>query len=168
MASSQFNCTQEMLSIVAMLNVPNPFIRPNNEKKGADAAKAELDHEEGDHLTLLNVYQLYKQNESNAAKWAYENYLNIRCLKSADNVRSQLERYMVKMGLPSTSTPFDDKSYYVNIRKAMTAGFFMQVGHLEKSGHYLTIKDNQVPEFNSVGTTASVMLSQQQAKVDSI
>jgi len=24
------------------------------------------------------------------------------------------------------------------------AGFFMQVAHLERSGHYLTIKDNQV------------------------
>lgn len=143
MASTQFNCTSEILSIVAMLNVPSPFIRPNNDKKGADAAKQALDHEDGDHLTLLNVYHLYKENEGDP-KWCYENYLNLRCLKSADNVRAQLERYMHKFGMVSTATPFDDKNYYTNIRKALTAGFFMQVGHLEKSGHYLTIKDNQV------------------------
>jgi hypothetical protein len=29
--------------------------------------------------------------------------------------------------MPMVSTPFEDKSYYVNIRKAITAGFFMQV-----------------------------------------
>jgi hypothetical protein len=32
------------------------------------------------------------------------------------------------MNLRLVSTPFDDKSYYVNIRKAVTAGYFMQVG----------------------------------------
>lgn len=26
----------------------------------------------------------------------------------------------------------------------MLAGYFMQVAHLEKTGHYLTVKDNQV------------------------
>lgn len=98
---------------------------------------------------MLNVYHLYKQSESEAdekgtQKWAYENYLNLRCLKQADNVRQQLERYMVKMDLVSESTPFDDSNYYVNIRKALTAGYFMQIAHLEKSGKYLTVKDNQV------------------------
>lgn len=32
----------------------------------------------------------------------------------------------------------------MNIRKAVLAGFFMQVAHAERAGHYLTIKDNQV------------------------
>ena len=26
----------------------------------------------------------------------------------------------------------------------MLAGYFMQVAHLERTGHYLTVKDNQV------------------------
>ena len=47
------------------------------------------------------------------------------------------------MSLGST-TSFESPKYYPNIRKAMAAGFFMQVAHLERSGHYLTIKDNQV------------------------
>jgi hypothetical protein len=29
-------------------------------------------------------------------------------------------------------------------RKSITSGFFMQVAHLERTGHYLTAKDNQV------------------------
>ena len=42
------------------------------------------------------------------------------------------------------STEFTSKSYYVNIRKALVSGYFMHVAHLERSGHYLTVKDNQV------------------------
>ncbi len=40
------------------------------------------------------------------------------------------------------------KDYYNNIRKALCEGFFMQVAHLEKSGHYLTVKDNQVVQLH--------------------
>jgi len=63
-------------------------------------------------------------------------------MKSADNVRTQLTRIMQKFNLPLKSTPFESKEYYVNIRKALVAGFFMQVAHLER-GNYVTIKDNQ-------------------------
>jgi len=75
--------------------------------------------------------------------WCYENFINFRSLKSADNVRQQLARIMDRFNLRRTSTEFTSKDYYVNIRKALVQGFFMQVAHLERTGHYLTIKDNQ-------------------------
>jgi len=56
--------------------------------------------------------------------------------------------------LPLVSTDFNSKEYYVNIRKALVAGFFMQVAHLERNGHYLTVKDNQVAVLHpSTGMT---------------
>ena len=42
-----------------------------------------------------------------------------------------------------SSTEFTSPDYYLNIRKALVSGFFMQVGHLEKNWT-LTIKDNQI------------------------
>lgn len=77
--------------------------------------------------------------------WCYENFVNQRALKSADNVRQQLVRIMSRFTLKLCSTDFNSRDYYVNIRKAMLAGYFMQVAHLERTGHYLTVKDNQVP-----------------------
>jgi len=47
------------------------------------------------------------------------------------------------MNVKLVSTPFEDKHYYTHIRKAVTAGYFMQVAHLERAGQYLTVKDNQ-------------------------
>ncbi|KAK4523669.1 hypothetical protein GAYE_PCTG71G1565 [Galdieria yellowstonensis] len=141
--SPQFQCSNEILSIVAMLSVPNCFLRPRDAQKKADAAKARFTHSEGDHLTYLNVYYAYKHNNEDP-NWCYQNFLNYRSLKSADNVRSQLEGLMNKLNLPLVSTDFQSGDFYVNIRKALVNGFFMQVAHLESSGYYLTVKDNQV------------------------
>lgn len=131
-------CDNQFLSLV-----PNCFIRPREAQKAADEAKARFGHIDGDHLTLLNVYHAYKQNNEDAS-WCYDNFVNNRALKSADNVRQQLVRIMARFNLKLCSTDFNSRDYYVNIRKAMLAGYFMQVAHLERTGHYLTVKDNQV------------------------
>jgi HrpA-like RNA helicase len=65
-------------------------------------------------------------------------------MKAADNVREQLARIMKRFNITLNSTEFTSKDYYVNIRKALLSGYFMQVAHLERTGHYLTVKDNQV------------------------
>lgn len=90
-AAPEFRCSNEILSVAAMLSVPSIFMRPREAAKAADEAKARFAHVDGDHLTLLNVYHAYKQNGEDA-DWCYQNFLNLRSLKSADNVRSQLVR----------------------------------------------------------------------------
>jgi len=146
-ASTEFNCSNEILSITAMLSVPQVFVRPPEAKKAADEAKMRFAHIDGDHLTMLNVYHAFKQNKEDP-QWCYDNFVNYRSLKSADNVRQQLSRIMDRFNLKRTSTEFTSKDYYVNIRKALISGHFMQVAHLERTGHYLTIKDNQVVQLH--------------------
>uniref|UniRef100_A0A183BVI5 RNA helicase n=1 Tax=Globodera pallida TaxID=36090 RepID=A0A183BVI5_GLOPA len=142
-ASTDLCCSNEILSITAMLSVPQCFVRPNEVKRAADEAKARFAHVDGDHLTLLNVYHAFKQHREEP-QWCYENFINYRALKNADDVRMQLAKIMDKFNLKRVSTDFNSRDYYINIRKALVAGFFMQVAHLEKSGHYVTIKDNQL------------------------
>ena len=80
--SPEFKCSNEILTITAMLSgelrcslfhtpshnisidpsVPNVWVRPNNQRSQADAAKAQLTVPDGDHLTLLNVYNNYMQS----------------------------------------------------------------------------------------------------------
>lgn len=136
-------------------------------KKQADESKMRFAHIDGDHLTLLNVYHAFKQSKltqfhrlllmltfqlsflgNEDPQWCYENFVNYRSLKSADNVRQQLARIMDRFNLKRTSTEFTSKDYYINIRKALVQGFFMQVAHLERTGHYLTIKDNQIVQLH--------------------
>lgn len=132
-----------MLTIVAMLSVPNIFMRPKEAAKAADEAKAQFSHTDGDHLTLLNAYYAYKQN-GDSKEWCYDNYINYRSIQSAANVREQLSRILVKLHVPIVSGDFNSPNYYDNIRRCLTNGLFMQVAHLQKQGHYLTVKDQQV------------------------
>ncbi|KAH1136187.1 hypothetical protein GYH30_026601 [Glycine max] len=44
---------------------------------------------------------------------------------------------MARFNLKLCITDFNSRDYYVNIRKAMLAGYFMQVAHLERTGHLL-------------------------------
>eukprot|EP00752_Nemacystus_decipiens_P013009 g11509.t1 len=143
LASPDYGCSNEVLSIVAMLSVPQVFMRPKEAQKAADEAKAEFAHIDGDHLTLLNAYHAYKQN-GGSKDWCFTNFINSRSMASAENVREQLGRLMGRLELRMVSTEFTARDYYTNIKKALTAGMFMQVAHLERSGHYLTVKDNQV------------------------
>ncbi|XP_074274645.1 putative pre-mRNA-splicing factor ATP-dependent RNA helicase DEAH2 isoform X3 [Silene latifolia] len=151
--SPEFNCSNEILKISAMLSVPNCFVRPREAQKAADEAKARFGHIDGDHLTLLNVYHAFEEKSKSAFKekkedsvsnWCYENFINFRAMKSAENVRRQLADIMRRCNLKCCSNDFSSRDYYPNIRKAMLAGYFMQVAHLERTGHYLTVKDNQV------------------------
>jgi pre-mRNA-splicing factor ATP-dependent RNA helicase DHX15/PRP43 len=140
--SVKYKCPDEILTIVSMLSAPVVFVRPRKQQKEADGAKANFAHEDGDHLALLKVYQAYKENEEDE-NWCWQNYLNSRSLKSADNVRKQLAKLMEKHGIELIPFPRDHHDYSRNIRKALVAGFFTQVAHLERKGDYLTVKDNQ-------------------------
>ncbi|CCJ31078.1 unnamed protein product [Pneumocystis jirovecii] len=141
--SPEFYCSNEILSLTALLSVPNVFMRPSTAKKRADEMRQVFAHPDGDHLTLLNVYHAYK-GVNGDANWCYEHFLSHRSLQSADNIRAQLKRTMEKNDIDLVSTPFDDKKYYDNIRRALVSGFFMQVAKKSQSDkNYLTVKDNQ-------------------------
>ncbi|EPQ53153.1 P-loop containing nucleoside triphosphate hydrolase protein [Gloeophyllum trabeum ATCC 11539] len=141
--SPEFKCSNEILTIVAMLSVPNVWVRPPSQRKEADAAKQMLTVPDGDHLTLLNVYNQYVANGQDK-NWCWQSYLSARALQQADNVRAQLQRNMEKFDIDLVSIQ-DSNKLYTAIRMALVCGFFMQVAHKEgEKGNYLTVKDNQV------------------------
>ncbi|KAF4635844.1 hypothetical protein G7Y89_g2245 [Cudoniella acicularis] len=145
-SSPEFFCSNEILSLTALLSVPQLFVRPASAKKRADEMKALFAHPDGDHLTMLNVYHAFKGPEAQAdpKRWCHDHFLSLRALQSADNVRQQLKRIMETNEIDLVSTDFNDKDYYTNIRRALVAGFFMQVAKKDPAGKaYKTVKDDQ-------------------------
>lgn len=144
-SSPEFGCSNEILTIVATLYVPNIWQRPRNHVREADAAKEMFNVPESDHLTLLNVYNRYILNKYDES-WARMNYLSERTLSEAENVRNQLQRIMERLDIDLVSLD-DETQLFLNVRKALVSGFFMQVAHREGSGtrvSYTTVKDHQV------------------------
>lgn len=148
--SPEFYCSNEILSITALLSVPQIFVRPIAHRKRADEMKSLFAHPDGDHLTLLNVYHAFKgpDAQENPQQWCKDHFLNYRALQSADNVRLQLQRTMERMEIDLVSTPFEDKRYYENIRRALLSGFFMQVAKKARQGRNLYNTVNTVNDPN--------------------
>jgi pre-mRNA-splicing factor ATP-dependent RNA helicase DHX15/PRP43 len=149
LSSAEIGCTNEALTVAAMLSVPQPFMRPKGQEAEANEAKAQFVHADGDHLALLNVYNKYVES-GQSSDWCWENYVDFRPMKQATSIRSQLENIVRRLGLPLVSPRPGSREYFTAVRKAIVAGFFMQVAHLDRtlSGHYLTVKDNQVVQLH--------------------
>eukprot|EP00173_Palmaria_palmata_P003151 Plantae.Rhodophyta-Palmaria_palmata.ctg3272.p1 GENE.Plantae.Rhodophyta-Palmaria_palmata.ctg3272~~Plantae.Rhodophyta-Palmaria_palmata.ctg3272.p1 ORF type:complete len:257 (+),score=52.47 Plantae.Rhodophyta-Palmaria_palmata.ctg3272:95-772(+) len=133
-----------MLSIMAMLSsAQNCFLRPKESRKEASAARDIFVSPDGDHLTLLRVYREYLQSGS-SDKWCYDNFINARSLKSAANIRNQLQKIALRQDIQLTSRHYQDKHYSSKIRQALLSGYFMQVAYKDnRAGQYLTVKDQQ-------------------------
>ena len=145
-SSPEFYCSNEILSLTALLSVPQIFVRPASARKRADEMKSLFAHPDGDHLTMLNVYHAFKgpEAQNNPKQWCHDHFVSLRALQSADSVRQQLKRIMETHEIEFVGVPFEDKNYYTNIRRALVAGFFMQVAMKEgNSKTYVTVKDNQ-------------------------
>ena len=61
LAGRKFGCLDEILTIVSMLSVPSVFFTPKGRKEEAESMREKFIYPESDHLTLLNVFNLWSQ-----------------------------------------------------------------------------------------------------------
>lgn len=131
-----------MAVLSAMLSVPSAFVRPREQRVDADAAHARFTSSFGDHMTLLNVFYAFTAAKEDPG-WCWESYLNARALKQAVSVHRQLINTLTRLNLPVIDADRASPSYSTRIRRAILAGYFQQVAHLQTNGSYRTLKDHQ-------------------------
>ncbi|DBA76854.1 TPA: hypothetical protein ACH3X2_008868 [Trebouxia sp. C0005] len=140
-ASVDLGCSEEILTIVGMLSAQNIFYRPREKQAQADQKKAKFFQPEGDHLTLLAVYEAWKTSKF-SNPWCHENFIQSRSLKRAQDVRKQLLQIMdrYKLDLVSSGRNYD------KIRKAICSGFFFHAARKDPQEGYKTVVE-QNPVF---------------------
>ena len=57
LTSVDLGCSDEIITIVAMITVQNVFYRPKEKQQLADQKRSKFYQPEGDHLTMLNVFE---------------------------------------------------------------------------------------------------------------
>ncbi|XP_075238078.1 ATP-dependent RNA helicase pea isoform X3 [Lycorma delicatula] len=137
--SVHLQCSDEVLTVVSMLSVQNVFYRPKDKQALADQKKAKFNQPEGDHLTLLAVYNSWKNNKFSNA-WCYENFVQIRTLKRAQDVRKQLLGIMDRHKLDVVSAGKNT----VRVQKTVCSGFFRNAAKKDPQEGYRTLVDSQV------------------------
>ncbi len=133
--SVDMDCSDEMLSIVAMISaVQTVFHRPKDKQQQADQKKAKFHDPHGDHLTLLNVYNSWKQSKF-STPWCYENFVQPRSMKRAQDVRQQLvtilERHKHRIVSCGRNT--------MKVRQALCSGFFRNSARKDPQEGYKTL-----------------------------
>lgn len=153
-AADNYKCSDEIISIAAMLSVGNSiFYRPKDKQVHADNARMNFHTGNvGDHIALLKVYSSWKETNY-STQWCYENYIQVRSMKRARDVRDQLEGLLERVEIELASNPNDLDA----IKKSITAGFFPHSARLQKNGSYRTVKHPQTVHIHPSSGLAQVL-----------
>lgn len=94
-------CSEELLSISAMCSIDHPFVKQRasaskESKKRLQECIALFVSHQGDHLTLLNVFEGYA--EANFQKsWCDQHMIQSRLMQRARDVRLNLQRLLTRV-----------------------------------------------------------------------
>ena len=135
--SDKYGCSEEMLIIVAMLQVKNVFVRPPGQNKSATRAQFKFAAKEGDHITLLNVFKFFEDNNKSKST-CKEYFINHRVLTQADSIRQQLHKLLERNGKEIMSSRGNEEV----IRKCLVSGMFSNAAYYHHSGVYKTFRDD--------------------------
>ncbi|CAL8321968.1 unnamed protein product [Lota lota] len=148
-AACEYDCVNELLTIAAMLTAPSCFVTssPTGEE-AVISQRRPLLHAEGDHFTLINIYQAfleYKQDEA----WCTTNFLNPAALRLAVVIRAELLEVMQRIELPVSPPAFGCQDNCTNVKRALISGFFLKVAHdVDGSGNYLLLTHRHVAHLH--------------------
>ena len=135
--SEKHKCSVEVLTIASMLSVGSSiFYRPKDRAVHADNAKMNFARGGGgDHIALLRCYNEWVETNY-STQWCYENYVQVRSLNKARDIREQLEGLCERVEVEMISGEQETDA----MCKAMAAGFFYHTAKLAQSGEYRTVK----------------------------
>ncbi|XP_065200685.1 probable ATP-dependent RNA helicase DHX35 [Planococcus citri] len=140
-SAGDFGCTDEISSILAMLQVDNVFIKP---RFGENSIKAQIEKRkfevhEGDLITLLNVFTTFEKNLETARKWCQQHFINYKALRRAFEIKYQMLRLLERFNIPKTSCDGNvEKVCY-----CIASGFFPNAAYLHFSGVYKTVRGGE-------------------------
>ncbi|KAG5880171.1 hypothetical protein JTB14_001661 [Gonioctena quinquepunctata] len=137
LSSGEFECSQEILTIISMLQVETVYTKPTS---GNSAIKARIQKrlfevEEGDLITYLNVYNGFIESEMSQG-YCHKNFLSHKSLKRVVEIRNRLERLLINYDIPIVSCIRSTET----IRKCLIKGLFPNAAYLHHTGVYKTIR----------------------------
>ncbi|RYP20393.1 hypothetical protein DL767_009466 [Monosporascus sp. MG133] len=145
LTAPSFGCLSEMLTIAAMTSVGSVWIQREGEKKQMESARRKFAADEGDHLTLLNVYQTFVTKGKKESKFCHENHLNYKSMMRAISIRSQLKRYLERFGISvDESLRAPPAGLGEQIRRCLATGYFAHAAKMQPDGSFRNVEGGTV------------------------
>ncbi|KAK6149987.1 hypothetical protein DH2020_017512 [Rehmannia glutinosa] len=141
LASNDYGCSEEVITIAAVLSVQSIWFSARGVQKELDEAKLRFAAAEGDHVTFLNVHKGFIQS-SKSSNWCHKNHVNYHAMvnilniysfgfssfqsacgldihlvslqKKVDEIRQQLRRIAQRLGIALKSCEGDMQAFSHN------------------------------------------------------
>jgi ATP-dependent RNA helicase DDX35 len=144
LTAPNYTCLPEILTIAAMTSLQGSvWFHHDGAQKAMELSRRKFAAEEGDHLTLLNVYQAFVTKGQRQASWCHQNHLNAKSMARAVSIRSQLARYLQRFGIvvPDSTLPaaISTADKGTQIRKCLTSGFFANAAKMQPDGTFRSV-----------------------------
>ncbi|NXT27577.1 DQX1 helicase, partial [Syrrhaptes paradoxus] len=148
-ASCEFDCVEEMVSLAAMLTASPCFPSAHPEEAVALRRRALL-HPDGDHFTLISLFNAFQQRECGGPYHADEGWcrkvgVSGEALRLAGVVRAELLEVMQRIELPVSPPAFGTDANVLNVQRALISGYFLKVARdIDGSGNYVMLTHKHV------------------------
>ncbi|NXE16078.1 DQX1 helicase, partial [Lophotis ruficrista] len=162
-ASCEFDCVEEMVSLAAMLTASPCFLPPSTHlEEAVTVRRRALLHPDGDHFTLINIFNAFQQRSlllrpgprgadptlpaDNADEgWCRKHAVSGEALRLAGIVRAELLEVMRRIELPVSPPAFGTDANVLNVQRALISGYFLKVARdIDGSGNYVMLTHKHV------------------------
>lgn len=168
LTSSSYDCTEEIIIIIAMLGEASSLFYAPKEKKAQAESARESFNKGSDHFTLLDVFEKW-EDAGFSKQWCFDYFIQYKSLQRAKNVKSQLlrlhrslEKSMNEKEKTSSSSynqkssPSHHQSSRERISKTLIAGLFTYISKLTPLGNYKSLKSQQTMSIHPSSVLSKV------------
>jgi HrpA-like RNA helicase len=145
--------------MISLLQTDSIFYTPSVIKEKAERVREKFTHQTSDHLTLLNVFNQWKENKQQP-NWARDHFLNDKALRKAEDIKKQLKGYLDKIDTTNKEIVKDeevekvingienkqpDRNEYEDlIMKCLLTGYFTNIARYSGDNYFTTLRDKNV------------------------
>ena len=148
--SENFDCSEEIASIIAMLQIQKIMVTPYHEKGNANIQHRKFAVTQGDLVTLLNIYNSFTNEGNETKRWCDSFYMNYNGLRQAVKIRTQLCKYMSRFNVKMVSC----QNEISKVQRCLVTGLFMNAAQLHSDGYYHSLYGDMTFEIHPTSALA--------------
>jgi len=140
LAAQENNCLREIKAIAAALAIPDPRVRPADREQEADNAHRHFAHPDSDFLSLLNIWNLFHDVQSQIKSWSRlkkfcaSHFLSFQRMREWLDLHEQLDRLLARHpGFNDNTTP----ASFAALHQSLCTGFLRNIAVKQKDKIYL-------------------------------
>ncbi len=140
LAAQVNNCLREIKAIAAALAIPDPRVRPADREQEADNAHRHFAHPDSDFLSLLNIWNLFHDVQSQLKSWSRlkkfcaSHFLSFQRMREWLDLHEQLDRLLARHpGFIDNTIP----ASFAAIHQSLGIGFLRNIAVKQKDKIYL-------------------------------